>query len=123
LAALSLFTALRCWTTWRSFHRPVEVHAAGGITEAEQNTMLAAIRADSWVLDPVPMDAATFQSVFLGRGRIERSVSFSRDGRDIQAVVYRSAGDGNRFSGSRSWHFDFDGSGGLKESYMIYAIE
>ena len=123
LAALSLFTALRCWTTWRSFHRPVEVHAAAGITEAEQATMLAAIRADSWVLDPLPMDAATFQRVFLGRGRIERSVSFSRDGRDIQAVVYRSAGDGNRFSRSRSWHFDFDGSGRLKESYMIYTIE
>ncbi len=85
--------------------------------------MLAAIRADSWVLDPVSMDAATFQNVFLGRGRIERSVSFSRDGRDIQAVVYRSAGDENRFSRSRSWHFDFDEIGRLKESYMIYNIE
>ena len=123
LAVFSLVAALRTWTTWRSFHRPVEVHAAAGITEAEQSKMLAAIRADSWVLDPVSMDAATFQNVLLGRGRIERSVSFSRDGRDVRAVAYRSEGDRNRFSRSRSWHFDFDGSGRLKESYMFFQIE
>jgi len=123
LAVFSLVAALRTWTTWRSFHRPVEVHVAAGITAAEQSKMLAAIRADSWVLDPVSMDAATFQNVLLGRGRIERSVSFSRDGRDVRAVAYRSEGDRNRFSRSRSWHFDFDETGRLKESYMIYTIE
>lgn len=120
LAALSLFAALRCWTTWRSFQRPVQVHAEAGITAAEQSAMLAAIRSDSWVLDPVPMDAATFQKVFLGRGRIERTVSFFRDGRDFKALVNRSAGDSNRLSRYNSWYFDFDESGRLTESYMTY---
>lgn len=106
LATLSLFAALRCWTTWRSFHRPVEVVAELGITAAEQSAMLAAIRTNSTILDPVAMDATTFHTVLLGRGRIERSVRFARDGKGTQAIVYRRNG------GAYSWRwgekFDFD---------------
>ena len=115
LAILSLFAALRGWTTWRSFHRPVEVHAEAGITEAEQSAMLAAIRVASPILDPVAMDAAAFQRVFLGRGRIERIVYFVRSGSETQATVYRS--EGNRYGRwTGGWQFSFDGRGTLRGS-------
>ncbi len=115
LAVLSLFAALRTWTTWRSFHRPVEVHAAAGISAAEQSKMLAVIRANSPMLDPLPLDAATFRSAFFGWGRIERSVIFVSSGSDTQATVYRSGG-GSTKRWTHGWQFSFDGSGTLRES-------
>lgn len=116
LAALSLFAAVRLWTTWWSFHRPVEVHAESRITEAEQSAMLGAIRANFPIMDPVAMDAATFQSVFLGRGRVERSVRFTRGGIGSQATVTRSDGSAYSSRWPEKWRFNFDGSSALRES-------
>lgn len=116
LAALSLFAAVRLWTTWWSFHRPVEVHVESGITEAEQSAMLGAIRANFPIMDPVAMDAATFQSVFLGRGRVERSVRFTRGGIGSQATVTRSDGSAYNSRWPERWQFSFDGSGALRDS-------
>jgi hypothetical protein len=116
LAALSLFAALRAWTTWRSFHRSVEVRAQAGIGAAEQGAMIKEIQRRSPILDPVPVDAATFQSVFLGLGRIERSVSFVRKDRGTLATVHRSDGGRHTPRWPVAWRFRFDGSGNLRES-------
>ena len=117
LAVLSLFAALRAWTTWRSFHRPIEVRASPDISAAEQGVLFGAIRTSTpWALDPVVMDAATFQNVLLGRGRVERSVNIIREGREVRVTVYRSDGNPHSARWPYKWDFTFGESGRLVRS-------
>lgn len=117
LAALSLFAALRTWTTWRSFHRPIEVQSSPDISAVEQGEMIAAIRAShSGILDPVAMDAATFRCVFLGQGRIERTVRFVREGGVVRADVCRRDGGRNSKRRPMDGSFTFDRQSTLKDS-------
>lgn len=116
IALMSLFTALRTWTTWRSFHSPIEVQSPPDISAVEQGAMIAAIRAShSGILDPVAMDAATFRRVFLGQGRIERTVRFVRESGVVRADVCRRDGSRNSKQRPMDGSFTFDRQCTLKD--------
>jgi hypothetical protein len=109
LAFLGLL-ALHALATWRSFHRPLEVHVEPGVSPADQDAMLAAIRASNpWVLDRVPMDSATFRSVLLGQQRLERVVTLNKEMGQVRAEVYR-------FDSGTVWSFTLGKSGHLSQS-------